>query len=158
MHRIVQMTLCLLLLSMAWACGPNSTVTVPDGYVALDEDDLGDDIAQKLISADGAMVIVRERENDPYGTLEFWSEALEREITEGRGYELVTKESLSAGGVPGQVLEFKGAYQEKIYLYHVALFATEDSIVTVETVALEEQQERHKETLAKTIRSLKIDE
>ena len=147
----------LLLIALSVACGPNSAVIVPDGYVALDDDDLSDDVAQKMVSADGAVVVVRERDNDPYGNLDFWTEALEREIQEGQGYDLVATETIDSQSGKGRLLKFKGAYQEETFHYHVALFTTASLIVTVETVVSESNAERHANTLLDTISSLSID-
>jgi len=145
----------LLLLSSGWGCGPGSLVTVPDGFVAL-KGDLNDDVAQKMVSADGAVVVVRERDNDPYGDLNFWSEALEREIKAGRGYDLIATEEVGSVNHKGRLLKFKGAFQEETFHYNVAIFTTPEQIVTVETVVTEENATRHEETLIKTISSLII--
>ena len=57
----------------------------------------------------------------------------------------------------GKLFKFKGTYQEQTYLYDVALFVTEDLIVTVETAALEEQHERHAEAFTQAIQSLRLE-
>ena len=156
MNRTLMIT-SLLLFSVSWACGPYSTVTVPNGYVALDDDSLQYDVAQKLVSADGAVVVIRERDNDPYGNLDFWTEALESEIQEGRGYDHLATEEIDSRSGRGRLLKFKSAYQGEPFLYNVALFTTESLIVTVETAVSEANAERHTSTFLETISTLTID-
>ncbi|MBH25406.1 MAG: hypothetical protein CMH57_13355 [Myxococcales bacterium] len=146
----------LALLGALGACGPASQVTVPDGYVELDEDELYGSMAQKLVSADGAVVLVREREHEPSGSLDFWVEAFEREIALGRGYTLLESNPVKAGRLEGRLLHFKGSYREEVYLYDVALFVTEDLIITVETASLEEDRERHEAAFAAAVKSLSV--
>ncbi|MEL6177493.1 MAG: hypothetical protein AAFS10_01010 [Myxococcota bacterium] len=147
-----------VLVGVMAACGPASEVMVPTGYVQMDEDELYGSMAQKLVSADGAIVLVREREHEPEGNLDFWAEAFEREVTLGRGYTLLNNEEVVAGRRSGKLMRFKGTYQEQTYLYNIALFVTEDLIVTVETTALEEDSERHEAAFSEAITSLRIDD
>jgi len=157
MNRLIMILMgSLVLLGAVGACGPASEVTVPNGYVELDDDVLYGSMAQKLVSADGAVVLVREREHEPEGSLDFWVEAFEREITLGRGYALLESNPVQAGRLDGKLLQFKGSYREQVYLYDVAVFVTDDLIITVESASLEEDRERHKAAFAEAIKSLRV--
>ena len=138
------------------ACGPTTTIVAPGGFVMLDEDQLPYGMAHKAISPDGALIVVRERDHEPEGSLEFWTEALEREITEGRGYELQDKSEVRAkGGYAGVRMSFKGAANQSVYRYDVAIFLVDDQIVTVETAALEASWDKHSGEFEAAIMSLR---
>ncbi len=147
---------CALLLSLTMsACGPATAVQVPSNFVSLDEDDLYNQMTNKSVSADGAIIVVRERDNEPEGNLDFWSDALSDEIENGRGYTLLGKEEVrSQAGYQGVVMQFASTYNGTAYRYNVALFVIDDLIVTVETTAPKAKFETHKEAFENAVRSL----
>lgn len=150
--------LCSLALLLTAACGPVSTITAPGGFVMLEEEQLPYGVAHKAISADGAVVVVREQDNEPRGTLAFWSEALQREVTQGRGYELLEATDVrTTGGIQGRRMQFKGAHNETVYRYDVAVFLLDDSIVTVEVATPEASWEQHAGEFEATLLSLRPD-
>lgn len=144
----------LLALAMLLGACRVSEVRTPNGFVALDEDDIQwRDYEWKAVSPDGAVVVVRERDNNEEGSLDFWAEALEREIIERQGYKLIDKGPVQGRNVKGTQLNFEALYGGQPYFYSVAVFTDEDSIVTVETAASAEVWERHKDALQKAVLS-----
>lgn len=142
---------------LASACGPTTYVAPPKGYAQLDDDDLFYGVAQKIISPDGATILLREREHTPKSDLNFWTESLQREVAEGRGYEHLSNEDVTtAGGFKGRALHFKGAYNNATWRYTVALFLVDDEIVTVETAVPESDWEQHKVAFEGAIKSLRF--
>lgn len=144
----------------ASACGPLTTINAPAGYVMLDDDDFRrGDIAHKALSADGAVLVVRERDHEPRGSLTFWTEAFEREIVDAQGYTLIEAESVEArDGLKGKLLKFKGTRETVVYRYDVALFLARDTIITVEAAAPEEEWEKlHEEKFNRALRTLRFD-
>ena len=146
---------CALAAATLAACGPSTEYVAPSGFVNLDDDRLPHEAGQKSVSADGAIILLRERDNEPEGNLAFWSEALQREIVEGRGYELVDKSNLSGARIPGVVFQFKGTYSGVPYRYDVALYVRDDIIVTIETAAPEESYDAHSAAFEEARRSLR---
>jgi hypothetical protein len=146
--------LLLALTALAVGACRVSEVRTPNGFVALDEDDIQwRDYVWKAVSPDGAVVVVRERDNKEEGSLEFWAEALEREVIERQGYKLIDKGPVQGRNVKGTQLNFEALYGGQPYFYSVAIFTDEDSIVTVETAASAEVWERHEAALQGAVQS-----
>jgi len=160
-RSVLQLLLGFVLLPtllVAAGCGPVTAITAPGNFVMLEDDQLPWGVAHKAISSDGAVVVVREHEHEPRGSLTFWTEALQREVTQGRGYTLLeTTDLRTTSGLQGQRMQFKGAYNETTYRYDVAIFLVDDSIVTVEVAAPEASWEQHAGELEAAMQSLRPD-
>lgn len=141
------------------ACGPSSTVTTPDSFVSLPEDDLDwRPYHYKAVSPDGAVIVVREHDNEELGgSLQYWTEALTREITAEKGYTLVENTEVKAGGMTGNHLRWEALYGGEKYRYDIALFVTPDLIVTVETAGSAEQYDRYGKEFDSAVKSLRLD-
>ena len=152
---LVLLAVCLALLV---GCGPDSMVKTSDGSAALSDDDISwRSYHYKAISPDGAVVVVREHDNEEEGSLEFWAAALERDVVETQGYKLMETAEVKAGSLKGKQLKFEVLYGGEPYRYDVALFVTKDVIVTVETAGEQAVFEKHAEALQKAIESLYFD-
>lgn len=157
MTRHLTALLLIALGALATACGPTTYVTAPSGFAQLEDDQLPDGIAQKVISSDGALIVLREREHTPKSDLNFWTDSLQREITAGRGYTLLSAEDVTtSGGLKGKLMHFKGAYRDATWRYSVALFLVDDEIVTVETAIQEKEWPTHEANLQGAIKSLRL--
>jgi hypothetical protein len=156
MRSVVFVLACACVLS---ACGPSSTVTTPDGFLSLPEASLEwRPYHYKALSPDGATIVVREHDHaEVKGSLEYWTEALTREIQAEKGYVLTEAADVEAGGMAGSLLRFDALYGGEEYRYDVALFVTNDLIVTVETAGSAEQYERYAEEFAAAVRSLRLE-
>ena len=142
------------------ACGPNTSFTLPDDFVALDEDSIEwEPYDWKAVNIDGAVVVLRERENEEEGSMEFWVKALQRELSEGRGYQLLEMTDVETRNMKGKQLRFEVDHAGTPYHYTVAVFLADDNdcIVTVETANRAQDHEAHSETLQAIVESAKFD-
>src|SRR5262249_25518500 len=98
--------------------------------------DLGDRYEHgeyRATTADGVVIGIRAWDNDPKGSLPFWSRALERRMREMGGYALLDKHDVAArGGLTGVAMRFGHDEGKPPYLYTVALFVTDKKIYVVE--------------------------
>jgi hypothetical protein len=78
------------------------------------------------------MLKVREVDNYPKGTLDFWTDALARHF-EAQGYVAHSKHCFStAAGLPGCTLDFLLPYGTDDWVFSETLFVVEDTIALVE--------------------------
>jgi hypothetical protein len=141
------------------ACGPSSSVTTPDNFVALlDYQVEWKPYHYKSVSPDGAVIVVREHDNEELkGSLAYWTEALTREIKAEKGYTLLASKEVKAGGLTGNHLQWEALYGGENYRYDIALFVTDDLVVTVETAGSAEQYERYGDEFDSAVKSLRLD-
>jgi hypothetical protein len=111
------------------ACGGASFLRepgdCPPGYVPLETS--GDDFLGRAISSSGVVLAVRQRENRPQGTPEFWSEVVRKDLTEGRGYAVRSTKELRKGR-----LTVFSVPQDKATSYALFLRVDPEQIVSVE--------------------------
>jgi hypothetical protein len=145
MHRLKILGLGTLLLATFGlalsGCGANFEPSTPSDFVVFEDEydtpwylrfTSGDEYPYRSASADGIVLGIRHFENDPSGTLPYWTEALKRRL-EARGhYELVSSEDVKNDeGVPGKRLVFAHraaapqAYRITLYLHDDTLFLVE---------------------------------
>jgi len=85
----------------------------------------------RAVSPDGIVYRVRREANDPVATLEFWSEALARRMTEA-GYVLQSTAEVRAGNVTGALFDLVAPVGAEDQTYLIALFVRGDDLVIVE--------------------------
>ncbi len=111
------------------ACGGASYLRepgdCPPGYVPLET--AGGEWLGRAISSAGVVLAVRARENRPQGTPAFWSEVVEKDLTEGRGYARRSSKELPRG----RLMVFS-VPQDKATRYALFLAVDPERIVTVE--------------------------
>ncbi len=95
-------------------------VPMPVGYVEVPE---ALDYEWRGMSAEGVVIGLRIRDNEPEGTLDFWSTVVRRELEGQRGYTLEGSEDVSAGTLGGRALHFAVPGTEP-KAYWIALFPT----------------------------------
>ena len=149
-----------ILLTLCGACGPNTAFTLTDDFVALSDDDLqwrGYD--WKAVNTEGAVVVLRERDNDQEGSLEFWVKALKREVAEGRGYKFIDITEVEAQNMSGKQLNFEADHAGTAYRYNLAVFMADggEKIVTVETATRLDEWESHRASLEEIVGSARFD-
>jgi len=75
------------------------------------------------ISADGVMVALRTERNPENGSLDFWTEAVTRQMVAAQGYKATGSEVVvSDGQLPGRLLTFATRRQGVDFTYGVAVF------------------------------------
>ena len=147
-------------LSFCGACGPSTAFNLPADFVALSDGDLEwRDYDWKAVNTEGAVVVLRERDNDQGGSLEFWVKALRQEIIEGRGYELIDTTELETRNMKGTQLNFQADHAGTAYRYNIAVFVADggEKIVTVETATRLEDWESHRASLEEIVASARFD-
>lgn len=121
------------------ACGGPSFLRepgdCPPGYVPLESS--GSEFLGRAISSSGVVIAVRQRDNRPQGSPEFWSEVVRRELTEGRGYAARLTKELRKGR-----LTVFSVPQDKATSYAVFLSVDPEKIVTVEMAGPQAEVER----------------
>jgi hypothetical protein len=112
-------------------CGRPFVAATPPGFV-----DLGDRYGSheyRATTADGVVIGVRAYDNDPKGELAFWSRAVERKMRELAGYALLEKKDVAtASGLKGVEMRFGHDEGKDPYVYHLALFVTDNRVFLVE--------------------------
>ncbi len=99
------------------------------------------------MSSDDARVRVRDF-TAPGGDLEFWVDALRRNLVDGRGYVLLEEGKVVASGVGGHAMTLEVSVGGRAVRYRVAVFVKvqkkdESAIRVVEYVADKAGFERH---------------
>ncbi len=116
-HALLTMTIA----SLALACGCETTLDLPDNFVAVDEHNLRGYEARG-VSADGMVVAVRLEDNAENGTLAFWTEAIERQLA-SRNYTLAKTENVTSdAGLDGTLMTLNTDRGGRPYTYLVAVF------------------------------------
>ncbi len=111
------------------ACTHDYQVDVPDGFVAVDD---GDRYDFRATDAEGVVIGVRGKANDPHGDLKFWAGAIDARLRAG-GYEAVEhKPAESRDGVAGRQLRYRVDRGGRDHVYWITVFVTDSRVVTVE--------------------------
>ncbi len=129
----LRLPLSILLLAasaLTTACGPSVALQTPPGFAELPKQK---EYLYRAASADGVVLAVRVEDNKPTGNLDFWSEALDRQL-QGANYKPDGKpeDVKSATGIPGRRMKYTRENQGRIYRYWVSVFVTESRVFCVE--------------------------
>ncbi|MEZ4227452.1 MAG: serine/threonine protein kinase [Polyangiaceae bacterium] len=142
---MMRKTIALLGAWLAFGCGPSFQAATPQGFVELEDQELYD---YRATNADGLVIGVREIDNEPKGTAEFWYRALENRLRDQGGYALLGSHDVTAkNGVKGKQLRFGHDEGSTPYLYVVTLFVTDDTLYLMEFGGTKELVERHRDQL-----------
>jgi len=147
--------------SLTLACGialsacAGFTMKTPSNFVELDEDN--DSYELRATSAQGVVLSVREVDNDPYGTLYFWVEAINNRLRAARGYALLEQKNVRAStGEAGRQLRYGRDEGDKPYAYWLTIFVTHDSLYIIEAGGRREQFDRVKPQIEQAIARFEI--
>ena len=117
-----------MLACLTVGCG--RMIDTPDGFVTVDEVGVFD---TRAVSADGVVIGLRIQDNPKDGTLAFWSTAIENELTERRGYELIeTRAVISEAGEPGTLMSFAAKNETRDLSYMLAVFVDGGDVLVAE--------------------------
>jgi hypothetical protein len=110
----------------------------------------------RAIAADGTVVGLRRRKNPENGTLKFWMDAVKRELTGGRGYELLAEEDVeSDAGEPGKLMKFSAKSRGQEGRYLVALFVTDGEVLVAEAGGKADAVKAHEDEIRKSFLSVR---
>lgn len=102
------------------------TVSAPEGFAAYEKRR-----PFRAVSPDGVLFQVRTAEHEPEATLAFWKEATKKRMLDA-GYTFQAESDVSAGGVPGFLLELAAPMGAEDDTYWIAVFPDGDRLVIVE--------------------------
>jgi hypothetical protein len=119
-----------ILTTFASGCARGFEIATPDGFAELDDND---HYRYRATSAEGVVLAVRREKNEPEAGLDFWTKALDNELT-GRGYNLVATDSVkSKNGTQGTRLRYTVTRNGRPNVLWVAVFVSGSRVVIVET-------------------------
>jgi len=108
------------------ACGTTVSFETPDGFAQF-----SDERQPRAISPEGVVLRMRTVENRPVQDLDFWSEALERQMIDS-GYLPLEKGEFATSGFDGTWFEWLAPLNDADWVYLTALAVVEDAIVIAE--------------------------
>ncbi|MEZ6036374.1 MAG: hypothetical protein R3F29_02760 [Planctomycetota bacterium] len=118
LHHLVAMS------SIALFAACAAPLQLPDGFVELGDSSRG----YRAVTSDDARLWVREMSDLTEGGIAFWAEALQRDLVEERGYELIgSGEVKDAQGATGRWLEATSNVAGRRVDYLVALWCRKRS-------------------------------
>ena len=128
--RLPLSILLLVTSALATACGPSVAVQTPPGFAVLPKQT---EYIYRAANADGVVLAVRVEENKPTGNLDFWSEALDRQLL-NVGYKADGKaeDVKSVSGIPGRRMKYTRENQGRTYRYWMTVFVTDTRVFCVE--------------------------
>jgi hypothetical protein len=98
---------------------PKPDTTLPPGYVTVPGEK---GVLRSAVAPTGNRIVVRRHENPPEGTLEFWRDAVQAELIDGKGYELLESKQFAVhGGRTSWEFLFSVSRTEGDYLYFVLI-------------------------------------
>ena len=129
-HACNYLTILIAVTAAGLAGGCGHGIDTPDGFVSVDQ--VGE-FQTRAVSADGVVIGLRIQDNPDDGTLEFWSTAIENEITDRRGYELVDTEAvINEAGTPGTLMTFDAKRETLEMAYMLAVFVDGSDVLVAE--------------------------
>lgn len=137
------------------ACGPSVSLHTPPGFAVLEEQK---EYVYRATSAEGVVIGVRAEKNEPKGNLDFWAEALDRQLRRG-GYvpDGAAAEVRSAGGLVGRELRYTRQQNGRPYRFWIAVFVTENRVWVVEAGGDADRfKEKQEKGIKKAIESISV--
>lgn len=120
----------LLALSATAACGPSVTLQTPSGFAVLEDQK---EYLYRATSAEGVVLGVRAEKNEPRGNIDFWADALDRQLRRG-GYvaDGDMKEVHTKTGLTGREVRYTRVENGRKYRFWMTVFVTEKRVWVVE--------------------------
>ena len=145
-----------LALALAACGGTASHLAAPANFLELGEP--GESYSQRATSAEGVVLAVREVDNDPYGPLAFWVEAIKRRMRTVRGYALVEEKDVRAAtGEAGKQLRFGHDEAGGPYHFWLTVFVTDDHVFVLEAGGKKDVFEAAQPQIERAIAAYTID-
>lgn len=153
---MVRTALILAVLAAGLAgCAGTSRIDVPEAFVTLDEGS-GWEFDLRAVSADGVVLAVRTEENKENGTLAFWAQAVENELTGAKGYALAKANDVTTdAGRPARRMEFTAEKAGVPYGYIIVMTADERSVRIAEAGGPADKVELHRQDIDKALLSVR---
>lgn len=146
-----------LLLSILLVCASTLSgcqsfeLTPPANFVELHESEWSS-FALRSVNADGVVLAVRELDNEPKGTTQFWTDAVRNRLRAIRGYALLEEKDVKArSGETGHQLKLGRDEGSQSYDYWVTLFVTDAHVLVVEAGGRRDEFGRVRQALESAI-------
>ena len=133
------------------SCATVPSVEVPAGFAAY-----RDTAPPKAVSPEGVGFRLRQVDNDPPQSLEFWGNALQRHLSDA-GYLLVDQEGFVAPAGSGLSFEWAAPVGEEDWLYLVAIVVTADHILIAEAAGSVDRYRLHRESVREALTTMSVD-
>ena len=130
MNHLRQAALLLALSATTLACGPSVNLQTPSGFAVLEDQK---EYVYRATSAEGVVLAVRAEKNEPRGNIDFWADALDRQLRRG-GYvvEGDMKEVHTRAGLTGRQSRYTRVENGRKYRFWMTVFVTEKRVWVVE--------------------------
>lgn len=153
MKRLVSFLFILSALALS-ACGRPFDVKTAPGFVALENQPQH---AYRATTPEGVVVGVRVVDDEDRGDLGFWTQALVLQLRDVSGYALLDiKDTTSADGTKGKLLQFGHDEDGKPYAYWLAVFPAQGRLFVVEAGGAKEAFDRAKPSVDWMMKSVKV--
>jgi hypothetical protein len=149
--RVLVVLVIVLSMATAGCVTPPVAMDTPDGFAAFSDPE-----QVRAISPEGVIIRARTVPNDPAQSLEFWAEALERQLTES-GYLLVADSDFSIESGDGVLLEWLAPVSEDDWIYLTAIAVVDNFIAIVEAAGPAGQYEVYRSAIRESLNSLRIE-
>lgn len=137
------------------ACGPSVSLHTPPGFAVLHDQQ---EYAYRAFSADGLVIGVRAEKNDPKGNLDFWADALDRQLRRG-GYapDGGAADVRTSGGLAGREIRYTRDQSGRAHRLWITVFVTDDRVWIVEAGGDADRfKERQQKAIQKAIESVGV--
>lgn len=141
-----------LLLVVAGCVTPPVSMEAPEGFALYDDQE-----TVRAVSPEGVLVRARSVENEPRQDLEFWAEALERQLTES-GYLLIERTTFDGESGPGVLMEWLAPVNEADWIYLTAISVVDARIAIVESAGPADHYQEYRDAIRRSLRTLSLDQ
>ena len=121
--------LCLAVLlagTLAAGCGPGAHLETPPGFATLEKQK---EYVYRSTSAAGVVIAIRREKNAPFGNLEFWADAVDRQLQISRYLpDGMAGDGRAVSGQPGRQLRYTREDNGRTYRFWVGVFVTEKNV------------------------------
>jgi hypothetical protein len=143
--------LSVALLAVAGA-GCYERMDIPANFVGVEAADAGE-YEMRCISADGVVAGLEVEENAKNGTLEFWREAIEANLT-GRGYRLAASEDVTGrSGTAGAMMTFSTSRHGVEVTYIVTVYVKSGAVLVAQAGGKAAAVKKHLPAIRKALLS-----
>jgi hypothetical protein len=151
MRRHAIALLAVAVLMMLASCATVPSVDVPTGFAAY-----RDTTPPKAVSPEGVGFRLRQVDNEPPQSLEFWAAALGRYMGDA-GYVLVDQERFVAVAGSGIAFEWTAPVGEEDWIYLVAVVVAGDRILIAEAAGSVDRYRAHREEVREALTTIAAD-
>lgn len=137
------------------ACGPSVSLRTPPGFAVLEDQK---EYVYRATSAEGVVIGVRAEKNEPRANLDFWAEALDRQLRRG-GYvpDGSAADVRSANGLSGREMRYTRQQGGRPHRFWIAVFVTDNRVWVVEAGGDADRfKEKQEKGIQKAIESIGV--